>query len=264
MRRSRLIAFLRRWPDVVRTSTWRVRASSSRSIRVMMSRTASAPMPAQKTRPVRAPEPYFSSSERKSVSVRVSIGWSDSSSSRALRISSLRLSASSLRPSRSASIAASIWIRRSSTFCSVARPSSASRWRNSSVTRSDSARTIFLSFVSTALAAFSPAARTTSPVGAKAIVSSATPPLRAASWAWAAWAAAPISSVRSVRWRSRSARSSPWAARSSSACRSKVERSCASASTCPSGPRPSASSSIAWSARRRASSSTWVTMNRAK
>ena len=61
IRRSRLIAFLRRWPEVVRTSTWRERPSSSRSIRVMMSRTASAPMPAQKTRPLRAPEPYLSS-----------------------------------------------------------------------------------------------------------------------------------------------------------------------------------------------------------
>ena len=35
-----------------------------------------------------------------------------------------------------------------------------------------------MSFVSTALAAFSPDARTTSPVGANAIVSSATPPFR--------------------------------------------------------------------------------------
>ena len=63
IRRSRLIAFLRRWPEVVRTSTCRVRPSSSSSIRVMMSRTASAPIPAQKIRPPRAPAPapYFSS-----------------------------------------------------------------------------------------------------------------------------------------------------------------------------------------------------------
>ena len=51
IRRRRLIAFLRRWPELVRTSAWRPRLSSSRSIRTMMSRTASAPMPAQKIRP---------------------------------------------------------------------------------------------------------------------------------------------------------------------------------------------------------------------
>ena len=68
IRRSRLMAFLRRWPELVRTSAWRVRDSSSRSIRTMMSRTASAPMPAQKMRPVLAPEPYFSSSWRNSSS----------------------------------------------------------------------------------------------------------------------------------------------------------------------------------------------------
>ena len=57
MRRSRLMAFLRRWPELVRTSTWRERASSSRSIRLMISRMASAPMPAPKTRPPLAPAP---------------------------------------------------------------------------------------------------------------------------------------------------------------------------------------------------------------
>ena len=57
MRRSRLIAFLRRWPELVRTSTWSERASSSRPIRLMISRTASAPMPALNTRPLLAPDP---------------------------------------------------------------------------------------------------------------------------------------------------------------------------------------------------------------
>ena len=47
MRRSRLIAFLRRWPEVVRTSTWRARRAAPRGpCGSMMSRTASAPMPA--------------------------------------------------------------------------------------------------------------------------------------------------------------------------------------------------------------------------
>ena len=84
-----MIAFLRRWPEVVRTSTWSDRESSSRSIRWMMSRTASAPIPAWKIRPPRAPLPYLASRSRKfqpssDVSGRVIIGWSRSISSRAL------------------------------------------------------------------------------------------------------------------------------------------------------------------------------------
>ena len=87
MSRRRLIAFLRRWPELVRTSTWSVRASSSRSIRLMMSRTASAPMPALNRRP----RPVWlkrSSSWRYSVSPMVIIGLMPSSSSRTRRSSS--------------------------------------------------------------------------------------------------------------------------------------------------------------------------------
>ena len=99
--------------------------SSSRSIRTMMSRTASAPMPAQKMRPVRAPEPYFSSSWRNSISPIVMSGLRDSISSRARRSSSLRPAASSLRACRSRP-GASRPSRdlRSSIFCSVPRSSS--------------------------------------------------------------------------------------------------------------------------------------------
>ena len=61
-----------------------------------------------------------------------------------------------------------------------------------------------------------PAATTTSPVGAKTIVSSASPVLSAASWASTAWAAVTISSVRTVRWLSRSALVTASAAFSSS------------------------------------------------
>ena len=46
IRRSRLMAFLRRWPDVVRTSLCSVRASVLEVDPLMISRTASAPMPA--------------------------------------------------------------------------------------------------------------------------------------------------------------------------------------------------------------------------
>ena len=95
IRRRRLIAFLRRWPELVRTSTWSARASVSRSIRLMMSRTASAPMPEVNRRPLPA-WLNFSSRLRSSVSPTVSIGLIDSSSSRSLRSSSFRPWACSL------------------------------------------------------------------------------------------------------------------------------------------------------------------------
>ena len=65
MRRSRLMAFLRRMPDVVRTSPCSFAPSVSRSMRMISSRTASAPMPAPKSRGApRTPEPYLRSSSR--------------------------------------------------------------------------------------------------------------------------------------------------------------------------------------------------------
>ena len=145
IRRSRLIAFLRRWPDVVRTSTWSDRESSSRSIRWMMSRTASAPMPAWKIRPPRAPLPYLASRSRKfqpssEVSGRVISGWSLSISSRARRISSLSPSASRRSCSRSASSSASMRSSASAIRWAVAASSSASRRLRSSPIRSDLGR----------------------------------------------------------------------------------------------------------------------------
>ena len=66
MSRSRLMAFLRRMPEVVRTSLWRCRASGSMSICSIRSRTASAPMPAANRRGApRTPLPYLRSSSRK-------------------------------------------------------------------------------------------------------------------------------------------------------------------------------------------------------
>ena len=95
IRRRRLIAFLRRWPELVRTSTWSWRPRVSRSIRLMMSRTASAPMPEVNRRPLPA-WLNFSSRLRSSVSPTVSMGLIDSSSSRSLRSSSFRPWACSL------------------------------------------------------------------------------------------------------------------------------------------------------------------------
>ena len=93
---------------------------------------------------------------------------------------------------------------RSATFCSTARASSFSRCWSSAVTRSVSAETILRSAAVASLPPLSPAATTTSPVGTKTIESSATPVLSSLSRASTSWAAVTTSSVRVVRWASRS------------------------------------------------------------
>ena len=193
------MAFLRRCPELVRTSAWRARDSSSRSMRTMMSRTASAPMPAQKMRPVLAPEPYFSSSWRNSVSPMVVRALSASISSRARLSSSFWPEASLDSCSRSTRSASSMADWRSSTFCSVMRSSSDARWASSSVTRSVSAVAILRSRLRASLPPLSPAATTTSPVGANAIVSSAAPVPSSLSWASTACASRATSSMRALR-----------------------------------------------------------------
>ena len=70
--------------------------------------------------------------------------------------------------------------RRSSTFCSTARASSASRCWRSALTCSVYSPTILRRRAVASLPPLSPAATTTSPVGANAIVSSATPVLSSA------------------------------------------------------------------------------------
>ena len=113
-----------------------------------------------------------------------------------------------------------------------------------------------------------PAATTTSPVGAKTIVSAASPVLSSASWASTAWAAVTTSSVRTVRWLSRSALVAASAAFSSSFLRLTSARS----SVLELGQRLAGLAAAALGlvlelrarARLRASSSTWVTMYRAK
>ena len=94
---------------------------------------------------------------------------------------------------------------RSATFCSTARSSSFSRCWSSAFTRSVSAETILRRAAVASLPPLSPAATTTSPVGAKTIESSATPVFSSARRASTSWAAVTISSVRLVRWASRSA-----------------------------------------------------------
>ena len=267
IRRRRLIAFLRRWPELVRTSACSWRDSSSRSMRTMMSRTASAPMPAQKMRPVLAPEPYFSSSWRSSISPIVMSGLSDSISARACLSSSFWPWASDASVSRSPRSVSSMAATRSWTFCSVRRSSSASRVLSSSVTRSVSAATILRSFAVASLPPLSPAATTTSPVGANAMVSSAAPVPSALRAASIPWASRTSSSVRVVRWASSSPLVVASVARSSSRWRLTSAFSWPSSSATrwpPAPPRPSDCSSSAFRARWRASSSTWVTMYSAK
>ena len=72
------------------------------------------------------------------------------------------------------------------------------------MTRSVSAATILRSFAVASLPPLSPAATTTSPVGANAMVSSAAPVPSALRAASTAWASRTTSSVRVVRWASSS------------------------------------------------------------
>ena len=107
----------------------------------------------------------------------------------------------------------------------------------------------------------------TSPVGPKTMVSSAAPVLSSASWASTCWAAATISSVRFARCVSSSALVAVSATVSSSRWRSMSALSSASSSPMrlpDSPPRPAASSSMFAAKRLRTSSSTPVTMYRAK
>ena len=184
----------------------------------MISRTASAPIPALNRRPPRAPVPWRSSRPRSSSSPSVCIGLSDSISSRTFLSSSLAPWAWPDSCSRSLRSVSSTPAVRSATFCSTARSSSLSRCWSSALTRSVSAETILRRAAVASLPPLAPAATTTSPVGAKTIVSAASPVFSSASWASTAWAAVTTSSVRTVRCCSRSALVAASAAFSSSFC----------------------------------------------
>ena len=232
-----------------------------------MSRTASAPMPAQKMRPVLAPEPYFSSSWRNSSSPMVISGLSASISARSCLSSSFWPEASSESFSRSARSVSSIAAWRSATRCSVSRSSSARRCASSEPTRSVSAVATLRSLARASLPPLLPLATMTSPVGANAIDSSAAPVPSSPRLASMALAWRATSSIRASRWASRSVRVVASADRSSSAWRLTSTLSVASSSarrSPPAPPRPCDCSSSAFSARWRASSSTWVTMYSAK
>ena len=90
----RLIAFLRRWPDVVRTSSWRPFRRPSREDVDRISRAASAPIPARNTSPKRSRSSRYRDSVSKS---RIAIPFNSSilapiSSSTAVRSSVKRSS----------------------------------------------------------------------------------------------------------------------------------------------------------------------------
>ena len=187
------MAFLRRWPELVRTSTWSWRASASRSIRVMMSRIASAPMPALNRRPCRPG----------------AVALLERCAARSRRGSCSGLSALELvaqpggpRPSgpgparraaraRARSVS-SMAARRSATFCSTARGLVALALLDLLVDALGLGRDDLAQAAVAALPPFSPAATMTSPVGSKTMVSSAAPVLSSASRASTAWAAATI------------------------------------------------------------------------
>ena len=111
---------------------------------------------------------------------------------------------------------------RSATFCSTARASSASRCLNSASTCSLYSDTTLRRRAVASLPPLSPAATMTSPVGAKAIVSVASPVLSSARRASVACAATASSSVRVARWTSRSARIAARSTFSSSVLRIEV------------------------------------------
>ena len=261
MRRSRLIAFLRRWPELVRTSTWRVRASSSRSIRLMISRTASAPMPALKSAAALGARCRSARrGTRNSVSPSVIIGLRPSISSRDLAqlvLAGPGPAPGAARARGGASRRCRPAGRRPSGRPRAPRPSRAAGARRSPAR---SRPTILRRRAVASLPPLSPAATTTSPVGAKAIDSSAVAGLELGQPGLDLLGGSddllgPRGALRlevGLRFVASSAVSSSFrrfrSARSSSS--SSVSRSPAFP------PRPSASSSSAWRARLRASSST--------
>ena len=102
IRRSRLIAFLRRWPEVWRISTWRSWLRVSRSMASMIFLTASAPMPASKSRPC------ASVIWRYSDSVSVLSTWMSFSFARSVRAHRRASSVSRVTCSRSLAVASSM------------------------------------------------------------------------------------------------------------------------------------------------------------
>ena len=271
-RRSRLIAFLRRMPAVLRTSTASSFASASRSMRSMSSRTASAPMPARKMRAPRGRSlPNLASRVRElsSSSSRPISGsnWNAfrlSSAFFSLAISSLRLCADVLALARSAPTSPSASAFRSAFFCSpsLAIDSlSAVKFCSSSME----------AWVSTARSRAFPSLPPSAPSATmiSAVVSKTMAP-------------SAFSSPRSLMARSVTCAASPiaWArsARSDSTCSSRARTSRSnsvswrfsralislSSSAVAPPPRPASSSSRPFRASLRASSSTLVTMYCAK
>ena len=160
IRRSRLIAFLRRCPDVCRISMCSFWARSSRSSCSMIFLTASAPMPASNMRP------YCSVRLRNSISVSVCMTLMSFSCCRALRAASLASSVSRATCSRSLASASSIPPVRSASDWSSRSCAAALASLTSVSSASTSAATALRSAVSAAFDV-SPARAMTSPVGVK-------------------------------------------------------------------------------------------------
>ena len=254
MRRSRLIAFLRRWPDVWRISTWRVWLSSSRSICSMIFLTASAPIPASNMRPC------ISVRCRNSASVMICMTLMSASRARSVRAHRRASSVSSRTWSRSVAVASSIPEVRSATEVWYFSSADASASLASRSTASTSPLTRARSLASASFEV-SPPRPITSPVAANTTSSASVlpPSLIDASTAWAAVIS---SSVRAVCWSPMRFFSASWADSTSARLSTIADSSSARFSSTTAWARAirsSASSSIRWAAFSRCVSSTRVT-----
>ena len=254
IRRSRLIAFLRRWPEVWRISTCRCWLSSSRLICSMIFLTASAPMPASNMRP------YCSVSERYSPSVRIFRTLMSLRRPRSVRAHSLASSVSRATCSRSLAVASSMPEVRSATAAWCFSAAAASASLASLSTAATSLLTTSRSFASASLLVSS-ARPMTSPVAANTTSAARVfpPPLIVASTSWAAFVS---SSVREACWSAMRFVSESWAASTSvrlSATAASSSARFSSTTAWARATRAAASSSMPWIALSRCASSTRVT-----
>ena len=247
IRRRRLIAFLRRWPELVRTSTWSARAERlevhpADDVAHGLGAHAGgeqAALAGLVELLVERPELGLADGQHRLDRLELVAQLAQLVlEALGLLLELALLGARASRPSRRAGRRPS-GRRRSA--------SSRSRCWISSLTRSVSAPTTARSLAVAVLPPFSPAATMTSPVGSKTIDSSAAAVFSSARRASTCWAAATISSVRLARWVSSSALVALSAAVSSSRFRSMSALSSASSSPMrlpDSPPRPAASSSM--------------------
>ena len=271
-RRSRLIAFLRRMPAVLRTSTASSFASASRSMRSMSSRTASAPMPARKMRAPRGRSlPNLASRVRKlSSSSSRPISGSSWNAFRlrsaffSLAISSLRLCAEVFALARSAPTSPSASALRSAFFCSPSLAIDSLRAVKFCSSSMEACVSTARSRAFASLPPSAPSATMISAVVSKMMAPSAFSSPSSLMARSVTCAASPIAWARSARSDSTCSRRARTSRSNSVSWRfSRALISLSSSAVAP-PPRPASSSSRPLRASLRASSSTLVTMYCAK